>query len=394
MIDREIGSYWVVKKISDGREGAVYAGVHKTKDQEVVIREIPFSVIPDPAARARFLRDASFLKKAAPSHMVKIELCEESDGFLYLVTEHLPETLEDLLERECLLPTATALALCLRLLDALQYLHRYQIVHGRISPRNVYLTSEGRAKLAYIGATAIDDPQLKSYLPPEDPDGVSQGAAADLYGIGAVLCKMVGKEPPYTADPSAPLIEAEAEAAVPPELRDLLAKAMARDPAERFRSAQEFARAVRQKAEGTGGVRPAKVSRARSFLERTEGFGVLLVVMVVLLFFVVVGRHRETLIQGGKVHVVPVPKVASEIPSAPKIPPPATALPVVDQPTPAAPAPETTPQPAAEKRKKATQVHHKKKRVKTVSSSRRSETASLPVAPPPPDELDAWSIRK
>jgi serine/threonine protein kinase/tetratricopeptide (TPR) repeat protein len=205
------------------------------------------------------------------------------------------ESLRDRLRREGRLPLSEALALIAQAADALEYAHQHGIVHRDVKPENILLSS-GHPLIADFGiARALsggtgnrgDDAAAgaltatgvsigtPAYMSPEQAAGAPEvDARSDVYALGCVLFEMLAGEPPFTgASPAvvigrrfsetAPSLATRA-AGVPPHVEAAVARALARDPAERFGTAGEFARALSAASPAPATTVDRKTPRGRS----------------------------------------------------------------------------------------------------------------------------------
>ncbi|HEY0709801.1 MAG TPA: serine/threonine-protein kinase [Polyangia bacterium] len=234
----------------------------------------------------QFVREAEASSRLRHPNIVRVHDIDEASGLLVL--EHLPGgTLADLLAKEGALPLARVRRLALDVLGALAEAHRAGIVHRDVKPANIFLDAAGGAKLGDFGASHLADfggtqtagfIGTLGYLSPEQISGGSIGAAADLYGLGATLFEALTGRLPFLG----PDIAGQHLAEPPPHVRDLhpelpeacddvIARALAKNPGDRFASADLMAEAVRAWPQETVG-RQAPL-RTKSPLEGTATGG-------------------------------------------------------------------------------------------------------------------------
>ena len=202
------------------------------------------------------------------------------------------ESLRDRLRREGRIALAEALALVVQAADALEYAHRHGIVHRDVKPENILLSS-GHPLIADFGiARAVAggpaDPQndhatgltatgisigTPAYMSPEQAAGSADvDARTDVYALGCVLFELIAGEPPFAgSSPGAVIGRRFTEAApalgtrvagVPPQVEAAVARALARDPADRFGSAAEFASALNDATAPSPALRRSALRRA------------------------------------------------------------------------------------------------------------------------------------
>jgi tetratricopeptide (TPR) repeat protein/tRNA A-37 threonylcarbamoyl transferase component Bud32 len=267
--------YAIEREIGRGGMAYVYLGRDVKHDRRVAIKllrpELASSI-----GSARFLREVSLTATLQHPHILPLYDSGEADGLLYYVTPYVTgETLRQRLERERQLPIEDALALIRSLAGALQHAHERGVIHRDIKPENILLQG-GHPLLADFGiALALGDTLgnerltatglslgTPQYMSPEQATGERTiGAQSDIYSLAAVAYEVLVGEPPVTG-PSAKAIVARlltesprpirtVRETVSPEVEAAILKALAKLPADRFRSASEFARALEAGSPGT-----------------------------------------------------------------------------------------------------------------------------------------------
>jgi eukaryotic-like serine/threonine-protein kinase len=213
----------------------------------------------------RFVREIEIAAKLTHPHILPLFDSGEADGLLYYVMPYVEgESLRDRLNRESRLPVEEAIRLADHVASALAYADEHGVVHRDIKPENILLAGDqaivadfgiaraveaaGGARLTHTGI-AIGTP---SYMSPEQafgPEAVD--GRSDVYALGCVVYEMVTGRPPFVGRTAQALLAEHAAAAVPgmraisPDvplfLERAVQRAMAKDPADRFRTAGAFA---------------------------------------------------------------------------------------------------------------------------------------------------------
>lgn len=258
--------YRVGDQIGAGRHGRVYLAEDLQESRRLVLKELRPEWRGDEAARRRFEQEAELLKRLDHPNVVKVFDTFEVGGSPFLVLEFLEGgTLQQRLRKRTP-PTAQAVRTARELLEGLNALHALGIVHRDVKPGNVFLTKEGVAKLGDLGVAHVEPseestltstgefpPGTLPYMSPEQARGTRVDERSDLYSLGAVLYEMLTSAPPISLHG---LSEYEARQAiqrrrprfpipgVPAGLSNGLARALARDPEQRYASAHEFSRAL------------------------------------------------------------------------------------------------------------------------------------------------------
>ena len=174
------------------------------------------------------------------------------------------ETLKDYIRRQGRLSGTETVRITLQLLAALEYAHRAGIVHRDIKPQNVMLDRDGNVKVMDFGIARAGDSGMTEagsilgtaqYLAPEQAKGEPVDARSDLYSVGVVLYEMLTGAVPFKGDTAVTVAlkhvnEMATEPAqlipgLPYSLNQIVLKAMAKDPAQRYQTADQFARDLR-----------------------------------------------------------------------------------------------------------------------------------------------------
>jgi eukaryotic-like serine/threonine-protein kinase len=269
---RRLGDRYQVGELL-GRGGM--AEVHEGRDlrlgRRVAIKILKPELARDPSFLARFRREAQ--SAAALNHPNIVAVYDTGEDVLgeaptaetvpFIVMELVEGiTLKELLHSGNKLVPERALEITSGILAALDYSHRHGIVHRDIKPGNVMLTTTGAVKVMDFGiARATADAGhtgtstssvlgTAAYLSPEQAQGLSVDSRSDLYSAGVVLFELLTRRPPFVADaPVAvafahvnepPPVPSTLDPSLPSEVDPIVARALAKDPAQRYQTAVEF----------------------------------------------------------------------------------------------------------------------------------------------------------
>ncbi len=257
--------YATLRLLGSGGMGEVYLARDKILGREVAIKVLRKRYAEDEEFVARFRREARSAAALPHPNVVSVhDLGRSEDGDHYIAMEYVSGgTLKQRLVEGGALRPAAAAAVALQIADALDAAHARGIVHRDVKPQNVLLTAGGNAKLADFGIAgaasgAVDSRTIPvvgtpSYMSPEQISGEPVGPASDLYSLGVVLYEML------TGDPVAGVAKQTNETPgspkrldprIPEEIDSLVAKLLARRPADRYADAAELARDLRRLGDG------------------------------------------------------------------------------------------------------------------------------------------------
>ena len=279
----EIGRYQVLEPIGAGAMGTVFLALDPVLKRKVAIKVMADSVANDPELRSRFLREAQSAGSLQHPNIVTIFDFGDVDGDVFIAMEFVEGTdLSVLLREPDALPMHRKLEIMIDLLKGLAYAHRHGIVHRDVKPGNIRITPDGIAKLMDFGLVHMAATKLTStgallgtphYMAPEQI--TMSGAlspASDVFSAGGVLYELLTGQPAFTGDTvhrvmyrivseaHVPLAIAAPDA--PPALEAVLRRALAKDPADRYRDASEMLSALTPIAAAAAGT-----SRAHTTLE-------------------------------------------------------------------------------------------------------------------------------
>jgi TonB family protein len=274
LLDEHIeGKYEILEKLREGGMGAIYKVRHRLLDELRVVKVIRSNMVSSPDAGDRFLREARVAIKLRHPNIAQLhDYAIADDGNAYIVMELIDGcTLQEVLKRHGPPPVSLCLEIARQSLKALGYLHRQKIVHRDISPDNLMLTrdADGHAQVklidlgiakAFGGAAGLTTTGIflgkPRYASPEQFSGTGLDARSDLYSFGVVFyemltgcCPVSGNDPAsYMAGhllrPPLSFAASDAGGKLPGALRELLLKTLAKEPDQRFGSAEELLWAV------------------------------------------------------------------------------------------------------------------------------------------------------
>jgi serine/threonine-protein kinase len=273
--------YRVDRELGRGGMAVVYLA-EDLKHERMVALKVLRPELTAALGAERFLREIKITARLDHPHILPLLDSGEAGDILYYVMPHVEgESLRDRMGREGQLPLEDALQMAQEVADALGYAHSHDVIHRDIKPENILL-SGGHARVADFGIAraittaaggrltetgiAIGTPL---YMSPEQlsAEGALDGRS-DLYSLGVVLYEMLAGEPPYTG-PTAQAVLARKSSgdipkistireAVPSGVEAAVLRALAKTPADRFVTAQQFSQALVPSTDGSPPVSPKK----------------------------------------------------------------------------------------------------------------------------------------
>ena len=284
------GRYLIIRKLGSGG----MANVYLAQDQELG-RRVAIKILDDRHARdeqfvERFRREAQNAAGLSHPNIVSIYDRGDSEGTYYIAMEHVEgRTLKELIVARGPSPLGIAIDYTRQILSALRFAHRNGIVHRDIKPHNVIVDRDGRVKVMDFGiARAGAASQMTEagsiigtaqYLSPEQARGAPVDQTSDLYSTGIVLYELLTGTVPFTGETpveiamkhlsQVPAAPSSHRAEVPRDLDYVVLRALAKDPAQRYHSAEEMDSDLERIARGIG-VSAETAEAATTVLSRTD----------------------------------------------------------------------------------------------------------------------------
>ena len=259
------GRYRLVARIAGGGMGEVYRGHDVLLDRAVAVKIMQPSLASDPELVDRFRLEARAAARLLHPNAVAVhDWGAEDESTYYMVMEYVrgPDLRDILLVRGELEPAQAAdvvAAVC----DALAAAHAAGLVHRDVKPENILLSATGRVKVADFGIAVVTDADRTvpgglggtlRYVAPEQVSGIPATFASDIWAAGAVLAEcLTGRPPPQNASPDLlsrraeeqPLRPSELNPGIPHVLDEIVLRACALEPADRYADASEMADELR-----------------------------------------------------------------------------------------------------------------------------------------------------
>jgi serine/threonine protein kinase/Tol biopolymer transport system component len=287
-----IADYRIESQLGRGGQGVVYLAEHVHLGRKVAFKVLPPELADDDGFRRRFIREARLAASLDHPNILDVYDAGEADGRLFLAVRLVRGSdLGAVISREGPLDLARTLRIVEAVGDALDTAHEAGLVHRDVKPGNILIDPpEGRRteEAIYLGDFGLTKPVLATqavgatgpltatgyfvgtpdYCAPEQIQGHELDGRADVYSLGCVLYQCLAGEVPFPRDSIASAIVAHMTEPppkaslrrrnLPPEIDDVISRALAKSPAERFQTCQDLGAAL------AGVVAPGTRARART----------------------------------------------------------------------------------------------------------------------------------
>ncbi|MEW6180052.1 MAG: protein kinase [Chloroflexota bacterium] len=258
--------YQLLQTIGTGGMAVVYLGRDTMLERPVAIKILREDYSKNEAFRERFRLEAKAAANLSHPNIVTVHDFGFDSDRLYLVMEYLPGTdLKTIIRERNRLPIDEAVNIIVQAATGIGYAHRAGLIHCDVKPHNILVTPDQRIKVTDFGiarAMATVHPDEKSdvvwgsplYFSPEQAAGEPPSPASDVYSLGVVLYEMVTGRLPFQNSDPVELARMHREVLpppprrfnpeIPPTLEQIILKVLAKEPAARYRTADQFARVL------------------------------------------------------------------------------------------------------------------------------------------------------
>jgi eukaryotic-like serine/threonine-protein kinase len=271
------GRYRVLHRVGSGGMADVYCAQDLQLGRKVALKVLYRRFAEDGEFVERFRREASSAAGLQHQHVVSVYDRGQYDGTYYIAMEYLEgRSLKTIIQQEAPLDPARATDFAIQILRAARFAHRRGIIHRDFKPHNVIVGADDRLKVTDFGiarAGASDMTQTGSimgtaqYLSPEQAQGTSVSAASDLYSIGIIVYEMLTGRVPFEGQSAVtialkqvneqPVAPSAYNPAIGQALERVVLRSLEKEPARRFRDADEFIAALEAARDGTPLPAPA-----------------------------------------------------------------------------------------------------------------------------------------
>ena len=279
------GRYQVLRKLGAGGMANVYLAEDQELGRRVAIKILNERHANDEQFVERFRREAKNAAALSQENIVSIYDRGEAEGTYYIAMEYLDgRSLKELIVGNGPAPVGVAIGYARQILKALRFAHQKGIVHRDIKPHNVLVDSDGRVKVTDFGIARAGASQMTEagsivgtaqYLSPEQARGAAVDQRSDLYSLGIVLYELLTGTVPFSGDTpveiamkhlsQVPEPPSTRRPEVPRELDHVVMRALAKNPDDRYQTAEEMD-ADLERVAGGGPVTPETVEFATQIM--------------------------------------------------------------------------------------------------------------------------------
>lgn len=257
------GRYHIIGNIGSGGMANVFLAHDLILDRDVAVKVLRFDFQNDQAAIRRFQREALAATELVHPNIVSVYDVGEEDGLQYLVMEYVKGMdLKRFIQTQYPIPYAKIVDIMEQILSAVSLAHEHRIIHRDLKPQNILMDESGVVKITDFGiAIALTETSITQtntmlgsvhYLSPEQARGSMATNQSDVYAVGIILYEMLTGNVPFDGEsavtialkhfqeemPSVKLFDPN----IPQSLENVVLHATAKDPADRYKTAEEMSR--------------------------------------------------------------------------------------------------------------------------------------------------------
>ena len=290
LVGQALGQYELLDLVGKGGMATVYRARQQSIGRVVAVKVLPAAFMHEETFLKRFQREVQAIALMQHPRVLPVHDYGEDRGIPYIVMAYIDGgSLAQRIKEEGPLPLPDVVRLIEQIAEGLDYAHEQGVIHRDFKPSNVLLDSRGNPYLADFGIAKVsqETAQLTGsgivgtpfYMAPEMFSGDAPSTSVDIYALGVTLYQMLSGELPYKGDTPVQLMYAHLNQPVPDicavradaprAVQQVLERAMAKDPADRYQSAGDLAAALRQAAEELGMVEEAPTVEAGSAADVT-----------------------------------------------------------------------------------------------------------------------------
>ncbi len=269
LIGQDLGQYHIIEEIAQGGMSTVYRATQTSIGRDVAVKILPSAMMHDPKFLERFNREVEVVASLQHPHILPVYDFGEVNGIPFVVMAYLRGgTLSDYIQHQGPLSLEEVARLIRQIAEALDFAHSKNIVHRDFKPSNVLLDEQRNTYLADFGLAKVMEGSTHltgsmmlgtpMYMAPELAAMEPPTKAIDIYALGVTLFQMLTGRLPYeTPTPAAAILAHVTQpiptvltvrADLPAKIQDVIDRAMAKSPVERFQTAGELLEALNDAA--------------------------------------------------------------------------------------------------------------------------------------------------
>ncbi len=274
---KRVGDYEVIELLGTGGMGEVYRARNIISDRIEALKVLRPDLSADKEFASRFISEIRTLASLDHPNIALLHTAFQSDNQLIMVMEYVKGNTLEQQASQTLLSTAEIVDLSCQALSALSYAHLRSVIHRDIKPANLMVTNGGVVKLMDFGIakTNLDINLTQTgatvgsfyYMSPEQVNCSRVDSRSDIYSIGIVLYELLAGQRPFEGDSTygvldkqlhfAPQPPIELNPSLPPQLNAIVLRTLAKDPADRFQTADDLRNALKPfGTESSGKITP------------------------------------------------------------------------------------------------------------------------------------------
>ncbi|MFD1429936.1 Stk1 family PASTA domain-containing Ser/Thr kinase [Lacticaseibacillus mingshuiensis] len=283
--------YQLLKTLGEGGMANVYLAHDLILDRDVAVKVLRLDLQNDPDTIRRFQREAMATSELVHPNIVSIYDVGESHGQQYLVMEYVHGTdLKKYIVEHFPIPYQRVIDIMAQILSGVQLAHDHNIIHRDLKPQNILIDEDGNAKITDFGiAVALSDNSMTQtnsllgsvhYLSPEQARGGMPTKQSDIYALGIILFEMLTGTVPFEGDSAVsialkhfqedmPAVR-DFDPRIPQALENVVLKATAKEPADRYTSAAAMADDLKTALSASRAHEPKFVAATNSDLDETK----------------------------------------------------------------------------------------------------------------------------
>ncbi len=257
------GRYHIIGNIGNGGMANVFLAHDLILDRDVAVKVLRFDFQNDQAAIRRFQREALAATELVHPNIVSVYDVGEEDGLQYLVMEYVKGMdLKRFIQTQYPIPYAKIVDIMEQILSAVSLAHEHRIIHRDLKPQNILMDESGVVKITDFGiAIALTETSITQtntmlgsvhYLSPEQARGSMATNQSDVYAVGIILYEMLTGNVPFDGESAVTIalkhFQEEMPSVksfdpnIPQSLENVVLHATAKDPADRYKTAEEMSR--------------------------------------------------------------------------------------------------------------------------------------------------------